>query len=336
MSRTSDYDDHNKFLTDEAEREYPPEPEVLAAFRTLFMDPTVPVSEVARQAAAPLLRQITLEPIYIPDCGEIWRTHMRAVRRLGKFNDRLVELIVELSKLPDKNGVFHQLPDFGSYWLEFGFDFADPLPTDPDKTTIRQEWVNECAWGAKLAAVLPVPSLADFLAEEGGMIIRQTLENADWEIYHHPDIEKYDDGADDEWYEEFRDLEILKMDVRTLNGKIPGAYQWIKYLGKELYQRNGRPMRREWDHSIWKGLHGWSKLRWAFWIQRLRWVTTVTALDRRTKLVAVQMAREMVAIAEQFGDRLDVDGPENRNGYQSGSGRLNGNDQSGGNCAVPK
>ncbi|GAB1195402.1 hypothetical protein APSETT444_004661 [Aspergillus pseudonomiae] len=107
---------------------------------------------------------------------------------------------------------------------------------------------------------------------------------------------RYRMGELDEEYNDKRDHFLEEIDIRTLNGWIPGAAQWIMLCGKEIYEMEGS-MGREWP-TKWTGTEGWSKERWAFWRQRFEWASTVTALDRKTRQLAREMVDEMRRIEE--------------------------------------
>lgn len=87
------------------------------------------------------------------------------------------------------------------------------------------------------------------------------------------------------------------MDVRTLDGWVPAAAQWIKYCGREIYDKTGF-LGAEWP-SKWSGEAGWSKERWGFWKERFAWIAKVTALDRSTRNTATDMVVLMNQIEEE-------------------------------------
>jgi hypothetical protein len=102
MDSTSQYE---TFLASQQQQKYPLTTIQLSALRTLFSDPSVPVSQVAKQISGPLIDSV--ERIMKGKSGEynpdaFWRTILDAVRTLTSFNDRLVEFMVELQKVEVK------------------------------------------------------------------------------------------------------------------------------------------------------------------------------------------------------------------------------------------
>jgi hypothetical protein len=88
------------------------------------------------------------------------------------------------------------------------------------------------AFGAKLST-FGVPALDE--RPRAAAIMRDTLEKAPWETYHHPDLENEEDPDWDE-YPVWRAHEIELRDIKTLNGTVPAAAVWIKVNGKGLYE----------------------------------------------------------------------------------------------------
>lgn len=123
---------YQDFLSTQVKEDYPAAPEQLSALRTLFADPSVPVSQVAEQIARPIVeaRQNCLENPEAPDeyrYGILWRTIADAVRQLTEYNDRLVKLVVEIQKVPDPEGYIAFMQDFQEHWTEFAFDCKSRL-----------------------------------------------------------------------------------------------------------------------------------------------------------------------------------------------------------------
>lgn len=133
-------------------------------------------------------------------------------------------------------------------------------------------------------------------------VLRKTLEKAPWEEFHQADIEYYiedfDTDSEDEEYCSRRDEMLEEIDIRTLDGWVPAAAQWIIYCGKEIYDKE-ESWGGEWRiKTKWIGKEGWSKERWAFWKQRFQWVGTVTALNRSTRKLAKEMVGRMNMIEQ--------------------------------------
>ena len=111
-----------EFIAAEEKEDYPLEPEQISALKTLFSDPNISVSEVAKQFTAPWKKEIDEHPgehfpSYMPSI--IWRTVANAIRQLSEYNDKLVELVVEISKILDVNNQIASCADKYYYWVEF-------------------------------------------------------------------------------------------------------------------------------------------------------------------------------------------------------------------------
>jgi len=119
---------YDEFLTTQAQDDYPPPPEMLSAFKKLLTDASTPMSAIVKEAASPIIANIPNEesPDW-PDCTLLWRTLKEAVDQFTKDNDKLVDFVVELQKLPDGDHVFKQLPQFRNHWTEFGDTSIMPL-----------------------------------------------------------------------------------------------------------------------------------------------------------------------------------------------------------------
>jgi hypothetical protein len=113
---------HDEFVSMQEHDSHSPPPEMLSAFKKLLSDPSVPASATAKEAASPIIANLPNEkdPRW-PDCTLLWRTLARAVDTFTDLNDRFVEFIVELQKLPDGDHVFAILPQFNNHWTEFGY-----------------------------------------------------------------------------------------------------------------------------------------------------------------------------------------------------------------------
>jgi hypothetical protein len=107
-----------EFLAAQEKEEYCLEPDQVSALKTLFSDPNIPVSVVAKQFAAPWLRELEEQPgVPSNTPSVIWRTVADAIRELSEYNDKLVDLVVEMSKLP--NDTLYSMADKYYYWVEF-------------------------------------------------------------------------------------------------------------------------------------------------------------------------------------------------------------------------
>jgi hypothetical protein len=123
MSQAAQYDE---FLTAQAAENYPPPPELLSAFEELVLDATIPMSKIAKKAVSPIIANLPNEPDpRWPDCTLLWRTLKRAVDQFTEHNDKFVDFIVEIQRLPDGDHVFGILPQFREHWNEFA-EISEP------------------------------------------------------------------------------------------------------------------------------------------------------------------------------------------------------------------
>jgi hypothetical protein len=110
------------FIKAQLNHEAPIASEQLSALSNLFVEPKSSIPEIARQITAPILRALEKEPDAPVDCYRLWRTIADAVKDLTEFNDKLVELVVEIQKVPDSIGYIAHMQDFRQYWTEFAFN----------------------------------------------------------------------------------------------------------------------------------------------------------------------------------------------------------------------
>jgi hypothetical protein len=103
------------FLQKQAAQQYPLDAQQLAAFETLFSDDSVPVSEIANQITTPYIKDGSTQP---EDIFFLWRTIFDAVEQLTGFNDKLVELVTEIQKVPGMETGGHMV-QFNQTWTEF-------------------------------------------------------------------------------------------------------------------------------------------------------------------------------------------------------------------------
>jgi hypothetical protein len=119
MPSTPNYEE---FLQAQANDAYPPPPEMISAFRKLFLDSSLSMLAIVKEAAFPIIQNIPNEPVPDnPDCVYLWRILQQAVDQFTDENDKFFDFIVELQKLPDGDHVFKGLPQFSNHWTEFGF-----------------------------------------------------------------------------------------------------------------------------------------------------------------------------------------------------------------------
>ena len=127
-------------------------------------------------------------------------------------------------------------------------------------------------------------------------VFRTPLEKTPWENKDNSDLLE---GVDLELENQRAEYEyqLEQRDIRSLDFWIPGAAAWIKINGKGIYDMEGKMSREyDWDKSNWEGPKGWSKERFGYWRERFEWVSTVEALDNRTR----DDAKEAVIIMKKI------------------------------------
>ncbi|KAK2601873.1 hypothetical protein QQS21_004559 [Conoideocrella luteorostrata] len=285
------------FIREQEGEEYPAAPEQLAALKSFLTNPSVSASDAAKDITRPIIearqKALNKEPSDY-DFTSLWSTIAEAVRQLTDHNDRLVELVTEIQKVPDQEGYIAFMQDYREHWTEIAFEFKDPPSDDPGLAAKRQAWFNINAFTAKLSAY-GIPQLDE--RPRAAWVLKHTLEEAPWEVFHHPDIdEQLDEDPDDEVVLESAKHELETRDVRVLNNWVPAAALWMKINAKGIYEMQGKMSNADeqnWDPSLWKGVRGWSKERFAFWRERFEWISKVTALERSTRNDATEAAKIM-------------------------------------------
>ena|ERR1700744_804737 len=112
----------NKFIKEQEIHDAPLASEQLSALSSLSLESNISVSEIARQITAPILKSLDRKPDSPVDCYRLWRTVADAVKELTDYNDKLVELVVEIQKVPDTTGYITDMQDFRQHWTEFAFN----------------------------------------------------------------------------------------------------------------------------------------------------------------------------------------------------------------------
>lgn len=133
--------------------------------------------------------------------------------------------------------------------------------------------------------------------QRAAWLFKEALERAPWEQFHHPDIdEQLDEDPDDEVVAEECAYELECRDVRVLEYWAPAAAVWMKIDARGIYEMEGKISEadeEDWDPTMWKGQKGWSKERFAYWIERFEWISKVTVLSRSTRKEAADAAESM-------------------------------------------
>lgn len=92
--------DIDTFLAAWAKDEYPPAHETLFAWKGLLSDPSIPASEIAKKAISHFVKEQENDP----DCTTIWRLLWDTIKQFTDHDDRLLDFLGELQKLPDCGG----------------------------------------------------------------------------------------------------------------------------------------------------------------------------------------------------------------------------------------
>lgn len=174
-----------------------------------------------------------------------------------------------------------------------------PRSNDPDREAKAQAWVNINAFCAKISTRC-VPVLDE--RERAAFVLKETLERAPWEEFHHSDLdEKLEDYPDDEVVAEECQYELECRDVRVLEYWTPAAAVWMQIDAKGIYDMVGKISdadEQDWYPTIWKGPKGWSKERFSYWIERFGWISKVTALKMSTRKDAANAAESMKKVVK--------------------------------------
>lgn len=174
-----------------------------------------------------------------------------------------------------------------------------PRSNDPDREAKAQAWVNINAFCAKIST-RRIPVLDE--RERAAWVLKETLERAPWEEFHHSDLdEKLEEYPDDEVVAEEVQYELECRDVRVLEYWAPAAAVWMKIDAKGIYDMEGKISdadEQDWYPTTWKGPKGWSKERFAYWIERFEWISKVTALKMSTRKDAADAAESMKKVVK--------------------------------------
>lgn len=321
MSSTTPQD----FVAAQEKHEYPLLPEQLQALKAFLTDSGVPASQTAQDLTRPVIslhQKAKTDPSVLStyEHSTLWRSIADAIRQLPDFNDKLVDLVVEIQKVSDPEDHFSSMSDYQQYWTEFVFDckyvpahisprkhfdastdyclVKVPRSDDPERDSKRQAWTNINAFCAKIST-RGVPALDE--RPRAAWVLKETLERAPWEQFHHPDIdEQLDDDPDDEEVAAECAYELECRDVRVLEYWVPAAAAWVKYNARGIYEMEGKMSQadeEDWEPTTWKGKKGWSKERFAYWTERFEWISKVTALKRGTRKEAANAAKTMKKVA---------------------------------------
>jgi len=143
-----------------------------------------------------------------------------------------------------------------------------------------------------------VPELDE--RDRSAFIMRHTLEKTPWEFP--PEITA--DPEDFQYQTKF-EYEMELHNVRKLDIWVPATAAWIRINPRGLYQMavEERPMytERDWIPTNWKGKKGWSKERWAFWIERFEAIGGIPELEEKSRELAREAASSMRRVEADGG-----------------------------------
>ena len=278
----------------------------LAALRTMFSDPTVPLSEIAEQIAAESakLRENT------PGASDskLWRTLADGIKQLTDYNDLFVELFLELAKV---NGLIA----YWEWWTEWAFEcmfffycqkrgmgkkvgkltlnsiVEDFRSADPYRDAARQGWININCFCAKVSRYRNAYPVLD--NRRRIKWIRNILEIKFWEDYNP------DDYADE--CEEVQAHKRELHDIKALDALVPAAGVWFIVDAQAVYDLEANQMGPDGEFwkSDWQGEAGFSKERFAYWRDRFEWISGVDVLAEQTRTVAKEVVVAMENIEER-------------------------------------
>ncbi|KAI2617360.1 hypothetical protein GGR54DRAFT_204150 [Hypoxylon sp. NC1633] len=258
------------------------------AWRQFLAAPLSEVSHHARQIALPVIK-----PLDDPDCRitQLWTTLEDAVSVFTDQNDKFVDFVLELQRLPDGKGVlgpetwFDDLPLFNDHWTEWvQFQYSDAM--NPEREARRQAFTNQNAFLAKItarAARDPATKRTAVLdqRERGGEVIVEALEETPWD----EKSPTYDAEGDK---------------VAILDAYIPAAAQWLKFCAEGMYEKALSGQSRSWEYPYnetnWGAQKGWSKERWDFWRKRFLEISEMPELKEETRLMAKECVDKMIEV----------------------------------------
>ncbi|KAJ5581519.1 hypothetical protein N7535_000139 [Penicillium sp. DV-2018c] len=222
----------------------------LAILQDLFSD------NISAQNTAEHLASISLANEVEPEEGitSLWKLIIKCAYEYPEQHDKLVEVLVQLSKLPDAKSstgepillhgkqVWKDLPTLGWQFRDEWNKNVPAGPPDRRRSAISQI-INRDKFVARLMATgEPVFAYSWFAL----ITLREALETP-----------------------------AEEMAPVSLEPWVPAAVAWISILGKEIYEWN-----EEFDGALgrggplWRGKYGFSKERWQFWRERFEYLSS--------------------------------------------------------------
>ncbi|OQE40924.1 hypothetical protein PENCOP_c005G02385 [Penicillium coprophilum] len=236
---------------------------------------------VSAQKAAEYLASISLANDSGPEGGitSLWSLVFKCAYKFPEHHDKLVNMLVQLSKLPDaktSNGDSIVLHDM-QVWKDLpmlGWQVRDEwnasVPAGPPES--RQNAILQIINRNKFTARLMATQESVFAYSWFALItLREALETP----------------AD-------------QSSERNLEALIPAAAAWISILGADIYKWNER-----FDGALgkggplWKGQHGFCKERWQLWKERFGELVTIEAEIRDEVRTAAKDAKRRMEEIEK-------------------------------------
>jgi hypothetical protein len=171
------------------EKQNPADSTQLSVLKRLFSDPSVSVSELARLASIPILKDLQKDSNVPPNPYAFWRPIANAVKVLPEYHDKLVEFMIELQKIQCP-GTYNLIDGYRQFWAEEAWScesstsplschallicFVSDDSSISTSSTEQGAWMNLNIFSAKLSAT-KIPALDEL--DRGGNTLRDTLEN---------------------------------------------------------------------------------------------------------------------------------------------------------------
>lgn len=226
--------------------------------------------------------------------GRLWGLIITCAREMPEHQDKLVNILVNLSQLPDaktENGeplvlhdmqIWKDLPTLGWYFRD---EWNGPFVPGPDSPPeIRQKAISDFINVNRFTALLMATEEPVFNYSWFALVtLREALETPPSQLPSNA----------------------------PLDTCIPAAAAWIEVLGVEIYEWD-----EEFEHGplvgapgrggpLWNGIHGFCKERWELWRDRFGEVARmedVPGLGEQTRIIAREA--EMMMGQIENGDVL--------------------------------
>lgn len=112
------HSEYEAFFTAQSQKKHPAPATMLSAIKSLLIDSSTPPSAAAGEAVSSFITESSRDPDYTP----LWPLLFETIGKFTEQNDRLVDFVAELQRLPDCSGAFGRLDGLSEYMTEFVFD----------------------------------------------------------------------------------------------------------------------------------------------------------------------------------------------------------------------